>query len=222
MPLLGFMAVEKIINEGLTKDTKKKLLIAFGIVGGVCVCILLFAGILSFVKDGEEQMPPWFLNALVDDRKSLLRSDAFRSLIFITLAFVALYFEVWKRFAPIAFYTYLIAIVLVDIAAVDSRYLTKDDYRRKRENTFFTATEADTEILKDKSYYRVYTLQNAWVEARTSYYHNSVGGYHGVKLRRYQDLYDSCLFKETNEFIQDASAGQLDFRKYGIINMLNA
>jgi hypothetical protein len=221
MPLLGFMAVEKLVSEGFTKDTKKKILIAFGVVGGICLCISVFAGILSFVKDGEEQMPPWFLSALADDRKSLLRSDAFRSLIFITLAFAALYFEVWKRFAPIAFYSFLIAIVLIDIAAVDSRYLTKDDYRRKRENTFFAATEADGEILKDKSYFRVYNLQNAWVEARTSYYHNSVGGYHGVKLRRYQDLYDSCLFKETNEFIQDASAGQLNFEKYGIINMLN-
>ena len=113
---------------------------------------------------------------------------------------------------------------MLDSAIVDARYLSKDDYRRKRENTFFASTEADQEILKDKSYYRVFNLdpQSIFVEARTSYFHNSVGGYHAVKLRRYQDLYDSCVYKETNELIQDASAGKLDFSKYGVINMLNA
>lgn len=227
MPLLGFIGLEKIVNVGLTKETKKRLLVAFGIVGGICLFLLMFAGMFSFVKDGEEQLPRWFLDALADDRKGLLRSDAFRSLAFITLAFGAIYFEIWNKLAPIAFYSFLTALVVLDIAIVDSRYLTKEDYRRKRENTYFVATEADQEILKDKSYYRVFNLDpqnppSIFLEARTSYFHNSIGGYHGVKLRRYQDLYDSCLFKETVELIQDASSGKLDFRKYGIINMLNA
>ena len=227
MPLLGFMAVEKIVAEGLTKPTKKKLLIAFGIVGGICLALLLFAGVFSFVKDGEQQMPPWFVNALAQDREGLMRGDAFRSLVFISLAFLVLYFEMWKKLAPIAFYTFLIVIVLLDSAIVDARFLTKDDYRRKRENTFFTSTEADQEILKDKSYYRVFNLDpqnpaSIFLEARTSYFHNSIGGYHAVKLRRYQDLYDSCVFEETTQILQDASGGKLDFSKYGVINMLNA
>ena len=227
MPLLGFMAVEKIVEEGLTKPTKKKLLVAFGIVGGICLALLLFAGVFSFVKDGEQQMPPWFVNALAKDREGLMRGDAFRSLVFISLAFLVLYFEMWKKLAPIAFYTFLIFIVLLDSAIVDARFLTKDDYRRKRENTFFTSTEADQEILKDKSYYRVFNLDpqnpaSIFLEARTSYFHNSIGGYHAVKLRRYQDLYDSCVFEETTQILQDASGGKLDFSKYGVINMLNA
>jgi hypothetical protein len=83
-------------------------------------------------------------------------------------------------------------------------------------------TEADQEILKDKSYYRVYNLQDPWNEARTSYYHNSLGGYHGAKLRRYQDVYDSCLFPETNELIGDLQSGGFNPDNYGVLNMLNA
>lgn len=225
MPLLGCMGVEKIITDGLTKATKKKILTAFGIVGGICLFLLLFGGMLSFVRDGEvEMLPPWFVNALADDRKGLLRSDAFRSLIFIGLAFVTLYFELWNKLSPIIFYTLFTAIILIDIVAVDVRYFTKDQYKRKRESVPFVATPADQEILKDKSYYRVLNLdpQSILLEARTSYFHNSIGGYHAVKLRRYQDLFDSCLFNEINEFRQDASTGGVDFTKYGIMNMLNA
>lgn len=225
MPLLGFMAVEKIITEGLSKAGKKKILIAFGTVGGICLLLLLFAGMFSFMRDGEaEHLPPWFVNALADDRESLLRSDAFRSFVFISLAFVLLFFELWNKLSPVIFYSLFTAITFIDIAVVDARYFTKDEYKRKRENTVFVATEADQEILKDKSYYRVLNLDlnSIWLEARTSYFHNSIGGYHAVKLRRYQDLFDSCLSREINEFIQDASAGRMSFSKYGVMNMLNA
>lgn len=76
--------------------------------------------------------------------------------------------------------------------------------------------------MKDKSVFRVYNLQEPFsTEGGTSYYHNSLGGYHGAKIRRYQDLYDSCLSEETNEFITDAQAGHLQFENYGVLNMLN-
>ncbi len=222
MPLLGMMGLEKIMENGLNKETKKKLLIVLASTGGLCLLLLLFSGAFSFIKDEEGKLPPWFLNALADDRKSLFRSDAFRSLAFIVSAFIVIYFEVWKKISPIFFYAFLIIMILADLAVVDKRFLTKDNYYRKQKNAQFTLTEADQEIAKDKMYYRVYNLQGTMSEAKTSYTHNSIGGYHGAKMRRYQDLYDSCLLGETNEFIQDAQSGKPDFTKYGILNMLNA
>ncbi|MBL0742779.1 YfhO family protein [Chryseolinea lacunae] len=222
-PLLGLLGLEKIMQKGLTKETKKKLLIAFASTGGVCLLLWLGAGMFGFIKEGEGQLPPWFVSALADDRKSLFRSDALRSFIFIGLAFVVIYFEVWNKISTVAFYAFLIAIVTLDLAVVDSRYLGKDNYQRKREDTFFAMTEADQAIAQDKGFYRVYNIQpGAFTsEAHTSYFHNSIGGYHGAKLRRYMDLYDSCLFNETNAFIQDAQAGKFDLEKRGVINMLN-
>jgi hypothetical protein len=223
MPLLGMLGMERIMSKGISPGDRKKLYVAFGLTGGLCLFFLMFAGILSFHRAGEQQLqlPGWFTSALAEDRKGLLRSDAFRSLAFIVSAFVVIYFEVWKRISPSLFYFFLIAMIALDIAIVDRRYFTRENYKRKREDTAFVPTEADKVILNDKSIFRVYNLQSPFLEARTSYFHHSVGGYHGVKLRRYQDLYDSCLIAETNTLIRGLQAGNSDLSRYGVINMMN-
>jgi hypothetical protein len=181
MPLLGLLGLEKVWEAGLTKESKKKLLVVLAATGGLCLFFLLFAGIFSFVRDVEAQLPPWFTDALIADRKSLLRSDAFRSLFLILVVFGLIYFEIYRRISPVVFYAILVIIVTIDLAAVDKRYFTKDNFKRKRDNTTMAMTEADQAILKDRSYYRVYNISglvsssgdNPFAEARTSYYHNS-------------------------------------------------
>ena len=222
MPLLGMLGLEKLFKTGVDKAAKSKLLIAFGFTGGFCLLLMLFAGIFPFLSENEIDLPPWFTNALVDDRKSLLIADALRSFAFITVAFIVVFLDIRKRIAPIAFYAFIIFFITIDLVVVDRRYITDDNYQRKRAASEFVASEADKEIMADDSNYRVYTLPSPWTEARTSYFHNSVGGYHGAKLRRYQDLYDSCLLPETQEFIRDAQTNRVDFRNYGVMNMLNA
>jgi len=222
MPLLGMLGVEKLLSGEITKEAKRKLLIALSATGGLCLLIILFAGTASFMREGESQLPPWFLNALRADRKSLLQWDAFRSLAFILVVFTALFFNVHKKISAAGFYAFLIFLVLVDMMVVDKRYFNKENYQRKRGNTPIEASASDLEILKDKDTYRVYNLQAGWSsDAITSYYHRSLNGYHGAKLRRYQDLYDSCIAGETNELITDLRAGRIALEKLGVINMLN-
>jgi hypothetical protein len=223
IPLLGLIGLEKFISQDFTPQHKKKLLIVFAATGGLCLVFWLFAGMFSFLREGDHQLPTWFSNALIDDRKSIFRSDAFRSFVFIALTFGLLYLQTWKKI-PTLFYVAIILLPLIDLGLVDARYFGKDNFQRKRDKNAFQMTEADQLILQDKSYYRVYNIQpGAFTsEANTSYYHNSLGGYHGAKIRRYQDLYDSCLFQETNQFIRDAQAGQIDFSRYNTMKMLNA
>jgi Bacterial membrane protein YfhO len=220
MPLLGMIGLEKILTSW-TNQTVKKVSIAFAITGGVCLLLFITGGFGSFLREGEAQLPALLTNALKADRISLLRSDAIRSFWFILLFFGAL--EGIKRLKLSDRWIGVAAIVLItiDISFVSKRYFTKDNYQRKKGNVQIEATASDTQILKDKSYYRVYKLTSWGTDALTSYYHNSINGYHGAKLRRYQDLYDSCIAQETQQLVTDAQSGQLDMKKFGVLNMLN-
>jgi hypothetical protein len=221
MPLLGMLGLENMVGSGLSKEAKKKLLIAFSVTGGICLLLVLFAGLGDFSKTGEGQLPVWFTNALQEDRKGLMRSDAFRSLAFIFSIFILLFFDVPKKISSAGFFAFLIVMIIIDLGVVDHRYFNKENFHRKVESTF-TATAADEEILKDKSYYRVYNLNDPMADGRTSYYHYSLGGYHGAKMRRYQDLYDSVISKNREKLYADGQTGRFDFKTYGALNMLNA
>ena len=236
MPLLGLIGLETLWSSRLDKANRRKLLIAFGATGGLCLVLALFGGLFfDFIKDSEAQLEDWFTNALAEDRQSLLQSDAFRSFAFILVVFVVIWFELYRKISPVAFYVFFILVVTIDIAVVDKRYFTENNYkagadrkeaRRNRirgiEEPVFPMNPSDQAILQDKSHYRVINLtDNPFAEARTSYYHNSIGGYHGAKLRRYSDFYDSCMISQINEFIRLANQGLQDFSGLSAFNMLN-
>ncbi|MEI9920334.1 MAG: YfhO family protein [Bacteroidota bacterium] len=220
MPLLGCLGVEKFLQDGTSKEMKKKLLIALGIVGGICLILIVIPGILNFRKEIESQMPAWFQSALKSDRKALLRGDAVRSLGFILAIAIMLYFNVPKRISPLGFFAFLAIMIAFDLGIVDSRYFNRDNYVPEAVAGDFPPSNADNYVLKDKSYYRVFNLQGFY-EAGTSFYHNSLGGYSGVRLKRYQELYDSAISREADEMINDAQNGGLNMQKYGVFNMLN-
>lgn len=228
MPLLGMLGLERLMEQPFTKETKRRLLIAFACTGGLALIFWMFAGMFSFTRTVEEQLPVWFTDALSEDRKSLFRGDAIRSFLFIAVVFAAVYFEAYRRVSAIGFFAFLAFLVTIDLAVVNKRFFTENNFKRQRDNSFFAMTQADQEILKDKSYYRVYNLSyltgagdNPFAEARTSYYHHSIGGYHGAKMRRYSEFYDSCVVAETQKFVDRAREGNMSFENLSALNMLN-
>lgn len=78
--------------------------------------------------------------------------------------------------------------------------------KREQEGIQFAALNFNTN-------YRVLNIDNPFNDARTSYFHKSSGGYHGAKLRKYQELIDFYLAKELQSLREP--------QKMKVFNMLN-
>lgn len=215
MPLFAFIGLDKLTREKYDRITQKKLLIAFGIIGVVVLIILLFPNIPPVQGD----LPSWLQSAVKADRQSIVRSDALRSLLFIILSIVFLASFFYKRIKYAALSFSLIFILFLDLGLVDKRFFEGDKFIKKRKNIFLQETPADKKILKDNSHYRVFNIQNPFNEARTSAHHHSIGGYHGAKMRRYQDLISNHLNGELQSIVSEK---RLTPENTKTLSMLNA
>ncbi|MDH5379474.1 MAG: hypothetical protein OEW75_01395, partial [Cyclobacteriaceae bacterium] len=215
LPLLGALGLSGFLNSTEDKNTWKKFWMASGIAGGFCLLVVMFAGLASFMKEGESQLPNWFLFALQDDRESLMRSDALRSLGFIAATIALLFLYKKEILKSSLVYGILTLIVFLDMYLVDKRYLINDLFVRKSIDQI-EFTKASEKINADKSDFRVYNIAgDALSEGRTSYYHASVGGYHGAKLRRYQELFEHCVNPQTQELYTKFGSGDYNIESLG-------
>jgi hypothetical protein len=149
---------------------------------------------------------PQLMSALRADRADLLHNDIWRGLLFVGLTLAALYFYLKGKIAATPAAALVAALVLLDLWTVDKRYLGEKNFQTETIAESFQPTAADKQILQDSSAdFRVLNLGNPFNEARTSYFHHSIGGYHGAKLRRYQDLIER----------------QISQNNTGVLNMLN-
>lgn len=233
IPLMGFLALRDFYNGTLTKkDMMKGLKIAGGITGGIMLFILLFPGIAgSFLNSYEKDYPSWLTQALVSDRKALLRADTLRSLVFAAIGAGILIAYVSDKLKKEYSIVLLAFFILIDLWSADKRYLGSDRFERQSAiQKTFTPSVADAAILQDKSYHRVLNLSVSTFNdnSPTSWFHKSVGGYHGAKLERYQELIDSSLFRELMIFSDafDKKPSTVEellpvFTKTTSLNMLN-
>jgi hypothetical protein len=227
IPLMASMAFEKLLQQIDASLTLKKVLKAGAITGGILVIAILYSTMGGFSGPVDDllsgQAPAWYLDALQADRAWLLRSDAFRSLLLIGLVLAAIYYRNKNKISSAVLIGIVAVLVLFDLWSVDKRYLQNDDFISKNQQQEVIPTDANLTIQNDPDPgYRVLSfLQNPWSEARTSYFHHSVGGYHGAKMRRYQELIESCLDAQFREVLQGLQNGQRDWSNVGIINMLN-
>jgi hypothetical protein len=232
MPLLGFLALREFYSGGHSrKEMMKGIKIAAGVTGGVLLLVLIFPGIAgSFLSGNESGFPGWLKTALVDDRKNLLRLDTFRSLVFILLATGAILGFIYEKIRKDYSILIIGVLILFDLWGIDKRYLNSDKFEMQSAyRKSFTPTSADAFILNDTSDYRVLNLSVSPFNdnSPTSYFHKSIGGYHGAKLERYQELIDSSIYREIILFSRAADTARTAnellpvFNNTPALNMLN-
>ena len=200
IPLLGILTFQRILQNNINKDEFLKALKYSVIgVGGLTLLFVLIPGVFyDFSYPADKYYPKDLVNALVADREMMLRNDSIRSLVFIGLTAGLVYLTYTKKIKANLSILILIVIILQDLYTVDKRYLNKDDFVSKNQvDQPYRPMQADLAILADTTYYRVFEkTADPFKSARASYFHKSIGGYHGAKLRRYQDLYDHHLSKD--------------------------
>ncbi len=232
-PLFAFLTLQKILSHEIDRKAwLKPLAWSVGLTAGLALIFALLPGIAgSFISSADSQFPEWLQTSLIADRESLLRYDAFRSAIFILLGAGVIWAFVEEKLKVNTALVVLGALILVDMWGVDKRYLNDSLFVSDREaKNPYKATGADLAILKDKSAdYRVLNMAvSTFNDVSTSYYHQSIGGYHGAKMRRYQELINFHISDEMNTIAQrfpkiKSEAGREDslFLGLNVLNMLN-
>jgi hypothetical protein len=230
MALLGALAIKEVYQRKIsTPEFIKGLKYAFGITGGLALIFAVIpglAGSFSGSTDAQMGLPQQLIDALIADRQSALRSDAFRSFIFVLLAAGGLW-AYWNNKIKAQYAIVLwVALVMIDMWPVNKKYFNNDNFSSKKEVAVpFPEMPVDREIKKDKDlYYRVLNLQNPMADARTSFFHKSIGGYHGAKMKRYNELYTYAIEPEIRTLIEGFKKPEtIDslMNHLSVINMLN-
>jgi len=231
IPLLASIGLQKIFTEEIDKVLwKKALLWSVGLTAGLSLLFFLLPGLSgNFVSASDSQMPEWIQKGLVADRTSFLRADALRSALFILAVAAILWAYVGKKLKISYALPFIAILILADMCSVNKRYLNDDHFVQEQSaRNPYPITKADKEILKDKTEYRVLNLSvDPFNEASTSYYHQSIGGYHGAKMRRYQELIDFHIGNEIRQIgtklnaLKSESGVDSLFIGCNAINMLN-
>lgn len=221
VPVLGSLGLEHAFRNSKDPKLLQKLGIAFLSTGGLALLIWILAGMFGFRGSVDANLPDWLVEPLQNDRKAILRSSALQSLIFIGLA-AGLVFAAFKEKVSAQLAGIGIALLIgLDLWLINKRYVNEESLQFNPSEQYFASTPADKAIQKDTGHFRVLNLDDPFNKARTSYYFNSVGGYHGAKMKRYQELVENALGQEIQNFIQKAQAGDFAWLEIPILNMLN-
>ncbi len=186
----------------------KALLIGFALTGGLAIIFAIMpTTFFDFFKTGEEERllgqlsgAGWaaadidsLLNNIEQARVAIFTSSAWRSAGFIIVALIVIVLFSKKIINQITLVALLSVFALIDLWALDKQYLNDDTFvKEKALDQPFPKNPANEYILANESLNdRVLNIAaSTFNETGTSYFHKSIGGYSGVKMKRYQEMVD--------------------------------
>ncbi|GGD27332.1 YfhO family protein [Flavobacterium orientale] len=213
VPVLAIMGLHSFFK--LDKDAQwKALWKSSAIALGLLAFLLLIKGAFSFSTEGDAyylqaygELGQPFIEALTEDRKAMYTSDLLRSMGLIALVFAVLWLFTKEKISQTLAIILVGCVMVFDLVLIDKNYVSSEAFVNSREvEQPFQPTQADMQILQDSTlHYRVFEPRGTMQNARTSYFHKSIGGYSAVKSQRMQQLYDFHISKVNA----------------GVLNMLN-
>jgi len=150
IPILGILGLSRLLDGSIEKEAAlKKLYIATGIGVGIPLLFALVGpGMFDFSNSGDARYAQsgYDVNALIADRKSLMRTDSFRTagLILLTAGLIWAYLK--DKINQLILFAGLGAFVLFDMWSVGKRYLGVDKFSNRSITSQYQVRPVDQQI----------------------------------------------------------------------------
>lgn len=200
VPILSILALAALFDASIEKAKKLKALkISFFISIGIGILIFLSKGLFHFEGASDAYLEQNYGNELMMmirlDREAVYTSDTLRSLLYVLLAAIVLWFFIKEKINKNILVLLIGLLVLFDLVGVAKRYVNDDDFVRQKAMTApFPETPIDQQLKQDPEIFRVFNPAEGLNGASTSFYHQSIGGYHAAKPAKIQDLFDFHIY----------------------------
>ncbi|MGA0374573.1 MAG: YfhO family protein [Flavobacteriaceae bacterium] len=194
IPVLASLGLYRFFQKPNGVEFRKILKPSIGFII-VILIILISKSFFSFsgVVDTylREAYGPVLMDQIIKARKSIFNYDLIRAIIYCLLVCAVMYYftkgKISKNFSVMA----LICLMLIDLIGISQRYIDRDLFVSPRQiKNLFVLKNGDQLIQRDTGRFRVYEPGLKLSGARTSFFHNAIGGYHGAKPRRFEELYE--------------------------------
>ena len=199
IPLIATIGLFKMFESKNPEKLNNKKIIYPSLIFIATLFLFLMFGESIFSFQSEREVfgaYPEILDMILNERKSVFREDVMRSIFIVSILFITIFAVKKKYLSKKYIIPILTIIVLVDLWSFNKDYVNDDNFTNSSKvKTPFNINELDKEILLDKSDFRVYESFRGFVNGRTSFFHNSISGYHAAKPKRMQDIYDFYLLK---------------------------
>ncbi|WP_347343938.1 YfhO family protein [Maribacter aestuarii] len=200
VPILAILALKKMFSTKVDVSAKlSSLKYAAGVVLGLGVLLFVFKGMFDFIGPGDDRLRMTGLEELPEmlrlDRKAVYTSDLLRSMTYVLITSVLLWFYIKGKLKTNLMVLTIGLLIVFDLVGVNLRYVNEDSFVSKRRMLEpFQPTAADKQILEDDGVFRVFDQTDGFDSAKTAYFHQSITGYHAAKPAGMQDLFDFHIY----------------------------